>query len=120
MTRPVIFGAGACGLLLAGLVVRPALWSGGGDSAETVSIARANVETRPNTVRATGLRPVTQLAELSQVELQREAEIIWQRAVEVQGQLHREPPAEHRERLLAQLEDLVDRSNAVQELLDAP
>jgi hypothetical protein len=114
MSRPVNLGAGACGLLMVGLVVRPTLWTGGnadspGDSVPTVPRAVvAEVPSRTGPVRYEAL---------SQVELQREAEILWRRAVAIQAQLHRGPTSDEREVLLDQLEDVVERSNRVSALL---
>jgi hypothetical protein len=116
MNRPVIIGASVCGLLLVGLVTRPLMWSGGDDNPGNSGSIIPAVATA---TRAHGtLHPVSQFKAMTQVELQEEAELLWRRAVEIQGSLHRASTSEQREQLLAQLEDVVDRSNRVQTLLE--
>lgn len=113
MSRPVILGAGACGLLLMGLVVRPTLWSGGAETTTAVPHAPQAVIAEVPESR----REAARYEALSEVELQRESELLWRRAVAIQTQLHREPTSDERELLLDQLEDVVERSNRVTALL---
>ena len=121
MTRPIVFGTSVCGLLLAGLIARPTIWSGGNSPAVS-SPAQTSPILTPDAPEQSSLdiaiRPLPQVdyGAFSQVELRQEANTLWRRAVMIQDELHREPTGDEREVLLAQLEKVVERSNEVQAL----